>query len=120
VPYLKSKNAPHIQISCEPFSPILSKVGRVIMDYPVTSLYFAAAAKIPTLSLYDHLLPIHKCSLKYLEPMLKSYASTKEALAHVKTFLDGDGSDYVVDRFVLREDPMKILMNKSSKSEVRV
>ena len=47
-----------IQIESRPVSDCLGRVGKVILDYPSTSLYEVAAAGIPIFSLYHELLDI--------------------------------------------------------------
>ncbi len=107
--YIKDKNCSNISIESKPVSECLGKAGRVILDFPSTSLYEAAAAKIPVMSLYHELLEIRDPALKLFGKSLQKFSGVSNAIEIVDDFLDTDPEEFKVNIPVSNDSTLDIL-----------
>ncbi len=77
----------------QPFSQCLAWADRVILDYPATAFYEAAAANIPVLALYHKRIPVRESAKRTFGKSLYGFASVSEALEEIEKFANISGSD---------------------------
>lgn len=109
VPYIQGKNAPNITIEEKPVSECLGKAGRVFLDYPSTSLYEAASAGIPVMSLYHEMMEIMPASSKLFGRSLRKFSDIADAMRAAEEFLSSDPALYKVDIPMADVDVVEVL-----------
>lgn len=97
VSYIREKGMPNITVESGPMSECLGKAGRVLLDYPSTSLYEAAASGAPVMSLYHELLKIRPESAKLFGKSLRKFGNIDEAVRAAEEFLAADPAGYRVE-----------------------
>ena len=87
---LKSPRYSNISVSSRPMEACLSDADRVILDYPGTTLYWAASVGKPVLAVFPDRLKVRQTSQNYFSSVLRPFSDVEEALHHVEKFLDAD------------------------------
>ncbi|MDP8298865.1 MAG: glycosyltransferase [Candidatus Tantalella remota] len=95
--YIEDKAAPNIFIETRPVADCLGRVGRVLLDFPSTSLYEAAAAGIPVMSLSHSLLGVRKLAEDLFGTSIREFDGVEDAVDAVKTYLNEEPGKYRVD-----------------------
>ena len=85
--YLRTKNYSNIKVVSEPFSECLSWADRVIVDYPATSFYEAATAKVPLLGLYHKNIPVREGAKKIFAKSLCMFEDQDSLKKSIEDFL---------------------------------
>lgn len=97
IPYIHDRAFENIEIVDKPSYHYLDRADRVILDYPSTGFFEAAAAGIPVMAFYwDHFFE-WKPSVDYFGRCLQPFSTPEEALQKITMFLDDDPKKYITD-----------------------
>ncbi len=97
IPYIHDRAFGNIEIVDKPSYHYLDRADRVILDYPSTGFFEAAAAGIPVMAFYwDHFVE-WKPSVDYFGRCLQPFSTPNEALQKIAMFLDDDPKKYITD-----------------------
>lgn len=93
--YLEEGSYPNIVIEDRPFLDYLDEADRIIMDYPSTGFFEAAAAGVPVMSFYWDKFREWGPSVDYFGKCLARFSSEEEAIKSINSFLDDDPREYI-------------------------
>ncbi len=103
VPYITSQGYTNIVVESRPLIDCFHLAQRVILDYPSSGLFEAAAAGLPVMSLYKQNLTIWPDAARFFGCSLRPFEDAQEAKEEIERFLDDDPSNYV-HRLPLSDD----------------
>jgi len=95
--YIEDKSSGNISVESRPVSECLGEAGRVLLDFPSTSLYETAAVGIPVMSLSHRLLGVRKEAEDLFKGSIREFSDIPEAVDMAGKFLDDDPERYKVD-----------------------
>lgn len=108
IPYLRKFHARNIFVENKPLFYYLDKTDRVLMDYPSTGLYEAAAAGLPVLSLSWDVFKKRDSAFRMFGASIQTFSTFEEAKVRIRNFLDADPVDYLVKLPFEETKPQKI------------
>jgi hypothetical protein len=87
----------NIKYATNPFVEWIKKADMVLLDFPSTALYEAAASGLPVMSLFfaPHTV-IRESALSLFGRSLQSFNSFDEGIAKIEDFLNSDPEEFVV------------------------
>lgn len=97
VSYLKDRKFANISVKSESVSQCIGKAGRVIVDFPSTSFYEAAAARIPVISVCPEWFKIRDSARKNFGRSIKQFKDIPGAIRIINDFLNNDPEAYSVN-----------------------
>lgn len=101
---IAASGASHVRYATEWFGDWIPRAERVLLDFPSTALYEAAAAGLPVRSLYfDPFFKIRDGARGVFGGSLVPFTSFDDGIAKTAEFLDGNG-----DQFRVRLDPLDV------------
>jgi hypothetical protein len=83
----------NVKFQTQPFTSVISDVGRTIVDVPSTALFEAVQAGRPTLAIsFDRFMPLRPAGAKLFDPILRQCATEDQAIDEIEHFV-GDNPD---------------------------
>ena len=109
--YIKDKKSSNISIYNGPLINSLKRAGRVILDFPSTGFYEAAAAGTSVISLHHELFKMRDSAKNIFGKSLASFKDIDDAVRIIDNFLNSDSRQYIVDLPVSNNDAVGLLRN---------
>lgn len=94
--YLRDKKVPNIIIDDKPFHHYAGRVDKVLLDYPATGLYEAAAAGIPVMSLCLDIFEKRDSAFRMFGRSIQEFSRVSEASEKINQFLNAPPENYLV------------------------
>jgi len=95
--HLKDRGYKNIVVEKKPLLECLHKTERLILDYPSTGFYEAAACGISVMSLWYDTFKIDGKIKSYFGRSLKDFSTIPEAIQHIRDFIDAPAENFVMD-----------------------
>lgn len=115
LPYLTDKKYPNVRRESRPFVGYLKTADGVIMDFPGTAMYEAAAAGIPLLVLCHRRIENRPQTMKLFGKSLQLFSSTEEALHSIARFFSENPENYIVSLSLTDQDASEKLIQCRTK-----
>lgn len=114
--FLATERFDNITADCTPFWECLHRADRVVMDYPGTAFYEAAAAGVPLLALYHERMALQPGAREFFGRSLVSFRTLEDACARVQAFLDAPREAFRPHLELTGDDPAELLVRVKAES----
>lgn len=99
----------NVEFATGGFRGHLARAHLAFHDYPSTPMFETLLARVPTLCVYHESLLIRESSKRLLEGVMKPFATTEQAVAHVREFLRADPGTYLKNIPVSQADAFDVI-----------
>ncbi|MCK5451204.1 MAG: hypothetical protein KAI70_05520, partial [Candidatus Omnitrophica bacterium] len=117
--YIKKKSFSNIKVIYEPVADCVGKASKIILDFPSTSFYEAAAAGVPVMSLYNNPVRIKKEAVQLFGRSLQRFNDIDDAVDIIERFIEESPEDFVTDVPTVKGHTIEILTNLKKENEDR-
>lgn len=109
LPWIKKQSFSNVRVENKPLIHYFALSDRVLIDFPGTSMFEAAAAELPLLTLCPKWIPNRRYALELFGNSLQCYGSIKEAVEISRKFISDSPVNYRVHLSIMDEPPLKVL-----------